>query len=257
MRIRQYMGQARSEVMTMDGMSPSSASLSASPRTSPWASAFPGLQRPGADGRPFVHADAPGGTQVTDGVITAMADYLRRSNANPTRQFPTSVETAQLIASVRGRCAGLVGADADGVVLGPSTTMLIWHFARAFAETLDAGDNIVCTQLDHEANVSPWLAIARSRGAEVRMVPLDPETFGPDYPALSQLVDRRTRLIAFTRSSNLIGTIVRVEPFVEAARSVGALTFADGVAAAPHRPLDQFAHGIDVGVCSAYKFFGP
>ncbi|MBC3840328.1 aminotransferase class V-fold PLP-dependent enzyme [Streptacidiphilus sp. 4-A2] len=195
--------------------------------------------------------------QVTDGVITAMADYLRRSNANPTRRFPTSVETAELIASVRERCADLLGAAADGVVLGGSSTMLIWHFARAFAATLKPGDNIVCTQLEHEANLSPWLAVARSRGAEVRLVPLDPKTYDLDYAALPRLVDGRTRLIAFTRSSNLIGSIVRVEPFVEAARSVGALTFADGVAAAAHRPLDQFAHGIDIGVCSAYKFFGP
>ena len=257
MRIRQYMGQARPGVVTMDGMPPSSTSPSISHRISPFAAAFPGLQRPGPDGRPFVHADAPGGTQVTDGVIAAMSDYLRRSNANPTRRFPTSVETAELILSVRDRCADLVGADADGVVLGGSATMLVWHFARAFAETLNPGDNIVCTQLDHEANVSPWFAIARSRGAEVRLVPLDPNTFELDYPALSQLVDRRTRLVAFTRSSNLIGSIVRVEPFVEAAASVGALTFSDGVAAAAHRPLDQFAHGIDIGVCSAYKFFGP
>jgi cysteine desulfurase family protein (TIGR01976 family) len=257
MRMRQYMGRARWAVVTMEGMSPSSASLSVSSPTSPFAAAFPGLQRAGADGRPFVHADAPGGTQVTDGVITAMADYLRRSNANPSRGFRTSVETAELIASVRDRCADLVGAAGDGVVLGGSTTALVWHFARAFAETLTAGDNIVCTQLDHEANVSPWLAIARSRGAEVRFVPLDPDTFELDYAALPQLVDGRTRLIAFTRSSNLIGTIVQVEPFVEAAQSVGALTFSDGVAAAPHRPLDQFALGIDVSVCSAYKFFGP
>ncbi|QMU76818.1 aminotransferase class V-fold PLP-dependent enzyme [Streptacidiphilus sp. PB12-B1b] len=238
-------------------MSSSSAPLSVSDRTSPFAAAFPGLRRPGPDGRPFVHADAPGGAQVTDSVITAMADYLRRSNANPSRGFTTSVETAELIASVRDRCAGLVGADPGGVVFGPSSTMLIWHFARAFAETLDAGDNIVCTQLDHEANVSPWLAVARSRGAEVRFVPLDPDTFELDYAALPGLVDRRTRLVAFTRSSNLIGSIVRVEPLVEAARSVSALTFSDGVAAAAHRPLDQLAHGIDVSVCSAYKFFGP
>jgi len=251
------MRQARPAVVTMDGMVPSSASLSVSGHISPFAAAFPGLRRPGADGRPFVHADAPGGTQVTDSVITAMSDYLRRSNANPTRGFATSVETAELIASVRDRCAALLGADAGGVVLGGSTTMLIWHFARAFAATLEPGDNIVCTQLDHEANVSPWLAIARSRGAEVRLVPLDPETFELDYSALPRLVDERTRLIAFTRSSNLIGSMVRVEPFVEAARSVGALTFSDGVAAAAHRPLDQFAHGIDISVCSAYKFFGP
>ncbi|WP_137981812.1 cysteine desulfurase-like protein [Streptomyces violaceusniger] len=229
----------------------------ASASASALAACFPGLRRLGADGRPFVHADAPGGTQVVDSVITAITDYLRRSNANPTRPYQTSVESAELLRSVRSRFADFAGASADGVVFGPNSTTLIRHFAHAFAATLHPGDNIVCTQLDHDANIAPWLAIAHRRGAQVRFVPLDPDTFTLDHSALSRLVDERTRLVAFTRSSNLIGTTVPPAPFVEAARSVGALTFADGVAAAAHRPLEQFAHGIDVSVSSPYKYFGP
>lgn len=227
------------------------------PSFPPYAARFPGLWRCDADDRLFVHADAPGGTQVVDSVIDAMGGYLRRSNANPSRCFRTSAESAELIDSVRARCADLLGGLPEGVVFGASATVLVRHFARAFAETLSPGDNIVCTQLDHDANVAPWLDAARRSGAEVRLVPLDPASGQLEDQALSRLVDVRTRLIAFTRTSNLLGTAVPERPFVEAARSVDALTFADGVAAAAHRPLDQGPLDIDVSVCSAYKFFGP
>lgn len=225
--------------------------------TAPLSATFPGLHQLGPDGQPFVHADAPGGTQVVDSVIHAMTEYLSTINSNPNRVYSISVDSAALVSSVRRKCAKLVGASADGVVFGPSSTALTWRFARAFSPTLQAGDNIVCTQLDHDANVSPWLAIGRERGVEVRFVPLDLSTYQLDHSTLEHLVDERTRLVAFTRTSNLIGTVIPERPFVEAAQAVGALTFADGVAAAAHRPLEQFARGIDVSICSGYKFFGP
>ncbi|HEY8581982.1 MAG TPA: cysteine desulfurase-like protein [Capillimicrobium sp.] len=218
---------------------------------------FPGLERVGADGRRFVHADAPGGTQVCASVIEAMADYQRRSNANPNRPYATSLETAALVAETRASFARFVGGDADGIVFGANMTSLTWHFSRAVERELRPGDNIVCTQLDHDANVAPWLAAAERQGATVRFVRLDPDTFELDLASLERVVDGRTRVIAFTRTSNLLGTVVSPAPLVDAARSVGAMTYADGVAAAPHAPLRHLEWGIDVQACSPYKFFGP
>jgi cysteine desulfurase family protein (TIGR01976 family) len=218
---------------------------------------FPGLDRVGPDGQSFVHADAPGGTQVVESVITAMTEYQRRSTASPNRVYTTALETAGLVHDTRAQVAAFVGGDPDGIVFGHNSTSLTWHFARAFERTLTPGDVIVCTQLDHDANVAPWLAIAERTGAKVRFVRLDPATYELDLRSLEEAVDRRTRLIAFPRVSNLIGTTVSPEPFVEAARATGALTYADGVAAAAHFPLRQSESGIDVQVCSPYKFFGP
>ncbi|UNB51493.1 aminotransferase class V-fold PLP-dependent enzyme [Mycolicibacterium sp. YH-1] len=218
---------------------------------------FPSLHRLGADGERFVHADAPGGTQVTQGVIDAIGAFLGDFNSNPTRDFVTSLESRALVDSTRQGVGELLDADAEGVIFGPNMTSLTWHFARAFEKTLQPGDNIVCTQLDHDANVAPWLAISERRGAEVRFVRLDPESFTLRYEDLDRVVDSRTRLIAFSRTSNLIGTEIDTAPFVGAAQAVGALTFADGVAAAAHTSIAQTRLGIDVSVCSAYKFFGP
>lgn len=218
---------------------------------------FPSLHRLGADGERFVHADAPGGTQVTQGVIDAIGAFLGDFNSNPTRDFVTSLESRALVDSTRQGVGELLDADAEGVIFGPNMTSLTWHFARAFEKTLQPGDNIVCTQLDHDANVAPWLAISERRGAEVRFVRLDPASFTLRYEDLDRVVDSRTRLIAFSRTSNLIGTEIDTAPFVGAAQAVGALTFADGVAAAAHTSIAQTRLGIDVSVCSAYKFFGP
>lgn len=223
----------------------------------PLPDVFPGLERRGDDGRPFVHADAPGGTHVAASVIEAISRYQQFSNANPTRSNPISVETADLVACTRAEFAAFVGGVPEGIVFGPNMTSLTWHFAHAFAHELRPGDVIVCTQLDHDANVAPWLSIAEQVGATVRFIPLDPHTFELDLTELDRIVDERTRLIAFTRTSNLLGTVVPPEPLVAAARAVGAVTYSDGVAAAAHAPLRQGDWGIDVQVCSPYKFFGP
>lgn len=219
--------------------------------------AFPSLHRVDEHGNTFVHADAPGGTQVTQGVIDAVTTFFSEFNSNPTREFVTSVESRMLVDRSRALTGRLLDADPQGVVYGQNMTSLTWQFARAFEKTLRPGDNIVCTQLDHDSNVSPWLAIAQRTGADVRFIRLDPETYTLRYDDLDDLVNSRTRLIAFTRTSNLIGTETSVAPFVAAARSVGALTYVDGVAAAAHIALGHREHEIDVSVCSAYKFFGP
>ena len=218
---------------------------------------FPALAQVGPDGRPVVHADAPGGTQVPEDVITAIAEHLRRRNANDHGAFAASRETGEMCDRVRGQVAGFVGGVADGVVFGPNMTTLTWHVARALARRLEPGDELVCTQLDHDANVAPWLAVAEQAGARVRFVPLDPATGRLRVDALDELVTDRTRLVAFPRASNALGTVVDPEPFVRAARRVGGLTYMDAVHGASHVALRQREVGVDVLACSPYKFYGP
>ncbi|MBW3601418.1 MAG: cysteine desulfurase-like protein [Actinobacteria bacterium] len=217
---------------------------------------FPALMATDGDGRRVVHADAPGGTQVPEAVITAMADYLRTSNANQHGPFERSRRTDALCDRVREQAASFLGADADGVVFGPNMTSLTFHFSRAATVRVGEGDELVCTRLDHDANVSPWLALAGRTGAVVRWVPLAPDGTLVTA-ALDEVVTPRTRLVAFPRASNAFGTLVDPAPFVAAARAVGALTFMDAVHAAPHVALEQARDGVDVLVCSPYKFFGP
>jgi cysteine desulfurase family protein (TIGR01976 family) len=217
---------------------------------------FPALARTGPDGRVFVHADAPGGTQVPAEVIAAMTAYLESSNANTHGAFLTSHETDALCDRARERVAAFLGGDAQGVVFGANMTTLTWHLSHALDARLQPGDRIVCTRLDHDANVSPWLALAARTGAEVAFVPLRPDGT-LDTDALDELVTTRTRLVAFPLASNALGTVVDPAPFVSAARRVGALTFTDAVHAAPHLPIDRAALGVDVLVASPYKFYGP
>ena len=184
-----------------------------------------------------------------------MVQYLRTSNANTHGAFATSQETDAVVGRAREAAGELLGTPPEGVVFGPNMTTLTWHFSHALDERVGAGDEIVCTQLDHDANVSPWLALAERTGATIRWVGLDAKTGRLDLDTLT--VGPQTRLVAFPAASNALGTVVDPAPFVAAARSVGALTFCDAVHAAPHVPLDRTATGIDVLACSPYKFFGP
>lgn len=217
--------------------------------------AFPGLSRRGPDGRRVIHADAPGGTQIHQSALDAMVQYLRGSNANTHGGFPTSQETDAVVEQARAVVGELLGTEPQGVVFGPNMTTLTWHFSHALDERIGAGDEIVCTQLDHDANVSPWLALAERTGATIRWVGLDAKTGRLDLDTLA--VGPQTRLVTFPAASNALGTVVDPAPFVAAARSVGALTFCDAVHAAPHVPLDRRAAGVDILACSPYKFFGP
>ncbi|HSK97238.1 MAG TPA: cysteine desulfurase-like protein [Euzebyales bacterium] len=218
-------------------------------------SRFPALASTTPDGRPIVHADAPGGTQVPQDVIDAMGAYLRAGNANAHGDYDRSQATDAMCADVRRQAAAFLDADADGIVFGPNMTTLTFHLAGALRRELRSGDRIVCTRLDHDANVAPWLELAERTGAAIDWVGLDRSTGTLDLSTLR--VDRATRLIAFPAASNALGTVVDPAPLVDAARSVGALTFMDAVHAAPHVPITRRATGVDVVVCSPYKFFGP
>jgi cysteine desulfurase family protein (TIGR01976 family) len=218
---------------------------------------FPALQEVDGSGRPIVHADAPGGTQAVDSAIDAMAEHLRSGSANQHGAFATSRRTDAMVDEVRRAAGRFLGTDAEGVVFGPNMTSLTFHLSNALDPRIRAGDNVVCTQLDHDANVSPWLQLALRVGAEVRWVTLDPVTGRLRSDELTQLVDDRTRLVAFPGASNALGTLVDPGPFVTAARAVGAISFMDAVHTAPHRRVDRAGSGVDVIACSPYKFFGP
>jgi cysteine desulfurase family protein (TIGR01976 family) len=218
---------------------------------------FPALRETDELGRPVVHADAPGGTQAVDRAIDAMADHLRHGSGNQHGAFDTSARTDAMVDEVRTAAGRFLGTDPDGVVFGPNMTTLTFHLARALDARVHPGDNVVCTQLDHDANVTPWRQLAERTGAEVRWVTLDKATGRLRIGELTELVDERTRLVAFPGASNALGTVVDPAPFVGAARAVGALTFMDAVHLAPHEPIDRRALGIDVVACSPYKFFGP
>jgi len=215
---------------------------------------FPALA-PSPDGRRIVHADAPGGTQVTSGVIEAMSAYLRDHNANSHGGFATSAATDTMVEGVRTAVASFLGGWDDGIVFGQNMTTLTWHLSHALDARVSSGDELVVTRLDHDANISPWLHLAKRTGASLRWVDLDPATGRLHLDTLA--VSARTRLVAFPAASNALGTVVDPAPFVDAARRVGALTFCDAVHAAPHVPLSQRDDGIDVLACSPYKFFGP
>ncbi|MFP4634383.1 MAG: cysteine desulfurase-like protein [Nitriliruptoraceae bacterium] len=218
---------------------------------------FPALHEIGPTGQPLVHADAPGGTQAVDAAIEAMAGHLRSGTANTHGAFPISQRVDALVDGVRGQVAGLLGTQPESVVFGPNMTTLTIHLARALTSQLGPGDAIACTRLDHDANVSPWLALAERTGATVRFVGLDPATGRLDLDTLDAAVRDDTRLVTFPGASNALGTIVDPTPLIEAARSVDAWTFMDAVHLAPHARIDRRASGIDVLACSPYKFFGP
>jgi len=217
---------------------------------------FPGLART-KDGRPCVFTDAPGGTQVPDTVIEAMSAYLRDANANTWGAFPTSRATDATIDAARSAAADLIGCDADQIVFGPNMTTLAFALSRAIRRTLEPGDEVVVTMLDHDANVAPWLIAAQEAGATIRWVDVDIRDCTLDLDSLDAALTRRTKLVAFTLASNAVGTITSAVEIVRHAHGVGALAVADAVHLAPHRSIDFASLGADVLFCSPYKFYGP
>jgi cysteine desulfurase family protein (TIGR01976 family) len=206
--------------------------------------------------RPLAFFDGPAGTQCPDEVIDAISGYLRESNANSGGPFETSRRTDELTEEARERAASFLGCTAAEVVFGPSMTALNFRLTRALARTLEPGDEIVVTKLDHDANVSPWLELAHDLGVIVRTAGLT-GTLELDYEDLAGLVSERTRVVAFPVAANSVGTTPDVPRIVELAHDAGALAWADAVHWAPHGPIDVAAWDVDVLVCSPYKFYGP
>ena len=218
---------------------------------------FPALARLGDDGRPLVLADAPGGSQVPDTVIEAVAGRYRTGLSNTHGAFITSEETDGVVADARRAAADLTGAHADEIAFGPNATTLLFHVSRSFAKTLRPGDEVVVTRLDHDANVRPWVMAAADAGASVRWVDVRDGDVTLDVDSFAAALSPRTRLVAFTLASNAVGTIPAAADLVARAKDVGALVAVDGVHLAQHRLLDLHGIGADLLVCSPYKFFGP
>jgi cysteine desulfurase family protein (TIGR01976 family) len=210
------------------------------------------------DGRPLAFFDGPGGTQVPDTVIDAVADFYRTANANSGGPFATSVRSDEVAHEAHVAMADMLGAaDPDEIKFGANMTTLTFHVSRSIGATLEPGDEIVVTSLDHHANVDPWLAIARDRGLTVRTVDIRADDVTIDLDSLDACLGDRTRLVAVGWASNAVGTINPVAEIVRRAHAVGARTYVDAVHYAPHGPIDVRAIDTDFLACSAYKFFGP
>ncbi|MEO8555132.1 MAG: aminotransferase class V-fold PLP-dependent enzyme, partial [Actinomycetota bacterium] len=203
------------------------------------------------------YLDGAGGTQVPEVVIDAISEAHRSGLSNVHGPFASSRRSMELIADAREAVADLVGGESGGVVLGPNMTTLTYRMAGTLAKTWESGDEIVLSELDHDANVRPWVQAAASARVTVRWARIDPQT--TDLPAgqYAELITSRTKLVAVAAASNLIGTIPDVAAITEIAHDAGALTYVDAVAAAPHFRLDMSALGADLIALSAYKWCGP
>jgi cysteine desulfurase family protein (TIGR01976 family) len=217
---------------------------------------FPALERT-HNGRRAVYFDGPGGSQVAKSAIDAVSGYMSRGGANLHGPFPTSVETEEILRDTRQAMADFLGAGPDEVAFGANMTTLTFAVSRALARTWDRNSEVVVTELDHRANVDPWLLAAAERGAAVRWVRVNPETLTLEADDIERAINDRTRLVAVGLASNAVGTVNDVAAIAKRAHGAGALVAVDAVHAAPHIPVDRDAIGADVLTCSAYKFFGP
>jgi cysteine desulfurase family protein (TIGR01976 family) len=218
---------------------------------------FPVFERQ-MGGRPIAFFDGPGGSQVPRQVGDAVRDYLLMHNANTHGFFATSEETDAAITRAREAMAAFVNAGSPReIVFGQNMTTLTFALSRALGRGWGQGDELIVSQLDHQANVAPWRLLAEDRGMKVHVLPFSERTYSLDYDALAGLLSPRTRLVAVGAASNAIGTVNDVARVCGAAREAGALSFVDAVHYAPHSLPDVQAIGCDFLACSAYKFFGP
>ncbi len=200
--------------------------------------------------RSYVFFDGPAGTQVPDEVIEAISGYLRDSNANVGGAFETSRRTGRLIEEARATAARFLSCTPQETIFGPSMTNLNFSLSRTIGRELSEGDEIVVTRLDHDANVSPWLELARDLDLVVRFADYD-------LSDLETQLSARTKVLAFPWASNALGTLADARRICTLAHEAGALAWVDAVHYAPHGPIDVASIGADVLLCSPYKFYGP
>ena len=217
---------------------------------------FPALQRVHG-GHRVAYFDGPGGTQVPVTVVDAMRDYLLHHNANSHWAYPTSVETDRIIDAARAAAADLLNANPNEVAFGANMTTLTFALSRALAPTIEPGDEIVVTELDHHANVAPWTRLADERGAVIRMVRMRTSDFSLDWSDLERKIGARTKLLAIGAASNALGSVTNVRSAAALAHARGAKVFVDAVAYVPHAPIDVRALDCDFLACSPFKFYGP
>jgi len=218
---------------------------------------FPALR--GVDGgMPRVYLDNPAGTQVPETVAQAAYRCLLETNANLGGYFASSLAAEEIVARAHRAMARFLHARCEReIVIGPSMTSLTFELSRSIGRMLQPGDEIVVTRMDHDGNISPWLALAEDRGLTVRWVPFDEETWRVEPQALDAVLSERTRVVALNYASNLTGSINDVRALVQRAHAVGALAYVDAVQLAPHAKIDVQALDCDFLACSSYKFYGP
>ena len=220
-------------------------------------SQFPGLALTD-NGTRRIYLDNPAGTQVPVCVAAAMADCLMTKNANLGGYFASSLDADRIVQSARDAMADFLNAPAtEEIIFGQNMTTITLHLSRSIGRLLRPGDEIVLSQMDHDANVWPWVLLARDLELEVRWLPFDKESFEFDLDVLDEIITDRTRLVCVGSASNLTGTLNDVKAICARARAAGAISFVDGVQSAPHIPTDVQDLGCDFFVCSSYKFFGP
>jgi cysteine desulfurase family protein (TIGR01976 family) len=203
------------------------------------------------------HFDGPGGSQVPDVVGDAVRATLIGAISNRGTSTASARRADRIVLDARAAMSDLLGTEPTGVVFGRSMTQLTYDFSRTIAKSWIAGDEILVSRLDHDANIRPWLQAAQSAGVVARWIEFDPTTGELDIASLREQLNGRTKLVAISAASNLIGTRPDVAEVSQLAREVGALSYVDGVHLAPHAPVDVAALGVDFFVCSPYKFLGP
>ena len=206
--------------------------------------------------QPLAFFDGPGGTQVPDEVIDAVSRYYRESNANVSGPYATSRRTEALVEQARLTAGEFLGCAPEEAIFGANMTTLAFALTRTAGRSWQEGDEIIVTKLDHDANVSPWLELAHDKGLTVHFADINDDTT-LDLDDLQRLLSERTRVVAFPVASNAVGTLSDVRRIVELAHEAGALAWADAVHYGPHGPIDVSDWGVDVLICSPYKFFGP
>ncbi|MBI5303086.1 MAG: cysteine desulfurase-like protein [Chloroflexi bacterium] len=212
---------------------------------------FPSLQS-GA-----IFFDNPGGTQVPQPVIDAVSEYYQTANANTHGAFATSQKSDALLAEAHAALADFLNAHSpDEIVFGANMTTLTFSIARALGRLLDPGDEIIITHLDHDADISPWLAL-EERGAVIRWVDIHPDDCTLDMSEFEKHLSTKTKIVAVGGASNAVGTINDLRTIIPLAHMAGAIAFVDAVAFAPHAPIDVQTLDCDLLACSAYKFYGP
>lgn len=218
---------------------------------------FPALNIRGKEQVFPIYFDGPGGTQMAQPCIDRMLEYISTGMANLHGAFSTSIKTDKLLEEAKAAVADLLHCNPKEVAFGQNMTSLAFQVAMSLRPFLKPGDEIVVTELDHRANVDPWLYLAKEVGATVKFIPVKKDIFALDLSNLDEIITTKTKVVAAGLSSNLTGTISDVQKIFSKAKSVGAFTIADAVHAVPHFSVDFKKLDIDILFCSAYKFFGP
>ncbi|HSH05276.1 MAG TPA: cysteine desulfurase-like protein [Anaerolineae bacterium] len=223
----------------------------------PFRAQFPALTRQ-VNGQTAIYLDGPGGTQVPQTVIDAISHYFTAGGSNYGGPFAASQFTDATVDAARQAMIAFYNAQhPTEIVFGQNMTSLIFPLSRALATTWQAGDEIILSPLDHDANVSPWLRVAEDHNLTIRWLGLNHHDCTLDLTTLPNLLNDKTRLVAVTAASNAVGSITNLTPIIQQAHAAGALVLIDAVHYAPHDIIDVQALDCDFLLSSAYKYFGP